>query len=67
MKLLIGKSNNSTIPKVTVYGSILGHGLEMYDFTLYGALISLISEAYFTFSNSSFYLALLSLSTAQPT
>ena len=63
MKLLIGKSNNATIPKVTVYGSILGHGLEMYDFTLYGALIGLISEAYFTFSNSSFYLALLSLST----
>ena len=56
------KSNNS-IPRMTLYGSILGHGLEMYDFTLYGALINSISEAYFTFSHSSFYLALLSLST----
>lgn len=56
--------SNEEIPKITLWSCILGHGLEMYDFTLYGAFITIIALNFFSGvgSESSFFLALIALS-----
>lgn len=55
---------NKKIPQLTLWSCILGHGLEMYDFTLYGALITFITSHFFKHvsDNEAFFPALIALS-----
>lgn len=52
------------IPKYTLWSCVLGHGLEMYDFTLYGASTTFIAFNFFaaTEKGTSFLFSLLALS-----
>lgn len=55
---------NPKIPKITLWSCILGHGLEMYDFTLYGAFTAFITLHFFSSlgPGASFFSALMALS-----
>lgn len=56
--------SKNKIPKNIFWSCVLGHGLEMYDFTLYGAFTTLIALHFFENmeTKSSFLPALLALS-----
>lgn len=58
------KMAQNSVSRTTLWGCVLGHGLEMYDFTLYGAFTTLIALHFFdqNSSESSFIFALLALS-----
>lgn len=58
------KINNQKIPRLILWSSILGHALEMYDFTLYGAFTAFIASHFFpnTTFDGSFFFALIALS-----
>ena len=50
----------TTVPRKTLWSCVLGHGLEMYDFTLYGTFTTVIADHFF--KATSFWPALLALS-----